>query len=153
MKEFLCVVLLMASLAASYGDDRPAKPSTEMNGLIRSVHLELLKLKPSIPWLAEYDASCLWQSEGRNLIQYSPKEKEEKGPQPQQSDHFSLSYIELDKTTGPKYSNTFEGVAACRFPELHLKIYGEVLVWRDRQLEKRLAQVVIAKCKEWPRPR
>ena len=102
MKEFLRVVLFMASLATSYGAARPAKPSNEMNGLIRSVHLELLKLKGSIPWLADYDASCLWESEGRNLIQYSPRENDEKGPQPQQSDHFSLSYIDLDKTNGLK---------------------------------------------------
>ena len=125
------------------------KSSPEMNDLIRSIHGELLKLKTSIPWLSEYDDSCLWKSEGRNLIHYSPRDHEQTGPAPQQPAHLSVEYIpiDFDKKKRMKYSNSFEGIPDCEFPGLHAKIYGEALVWANRPLEERLKQIVIAKCR------
>ena len=149
MKNIAGVAWLLASLAMGHSAEQPTKPSREMNELIRSVHAELLELKASVSWLADYDEACLWESEGRNMIHYSPKEREQAGPAPQQPDHFSLEYIpiDFDKKKRLKYSNTFEGIAVCEFPALHLKIYGEVLVWEDRRLEERLKQLVITKCR------
>src|SRR2546426_657212 len=96
MKESLFVVLLLGSLATGYCDERAAKPSKEMNELIRSIHAELLKLKASMSWLSDYNEACLWESEGRNLIHYSPKERDGTGPAPQQPDHLSVEYIGID---------------------------------------------------------
>jgi len=151
MKKTVGFAFIIASLAMAYSGEQIPAPSKEMNGLVRSIHAELLKLKASIPWLSEYNDSSLSEDHGRSSIRYSPREKEEKDPNasaPQQSDHFSLSYLNIDQPKQFKYSNVFEDEPVCRFPELHLKLYGEVLIWKDRALEKRLKDLVIAKCQE-----
>src|SRR5205085_607474 len=115
---------------------------TEMNALIRAIHSDLLKLKKTTPWLSEYDEKALSQSDGHFLIYYTPTAQPGTAPQPQQPDHLSLSDIAIDRSSGAKYSNAFEEETVCRFPTLGRKIYGEVLVWNDRQLEKLLKHVV-----------
>ena len=142
------VMIAVACCTSLPAEDVSRNSLKELNGVIRAVHEELLKLKRTTPWLSAYDASCLSEAGGQFSIYYSFKERELDGPQPQQPSHFTLRQIDLNQQTKFKQWNSFEDSAVCRFPRWHARIYGEVLVWQDRRLEETLKQLVVAKCEQ-----
>lgn len=83
------------------------------------------------------------------MIRYNPKEKDRSDPQPQQSSHLAISYVEIGHATGnEKYWNVFEDATACRFPALGQKLYGEVLVWGEEKTADLIRKTVVDECKK-----
>lgn len=137
-------ILLLANSPAAAADSVP-----ELNALIRSIHQQFLQLKATNSFFAAYSSSNLSEMDGVAVIRYSPPEKESSGPAPQQPSHVTISYVPLERnvTNQTKYWNSFEDFAPCRFPELHQKLYGEVLIWEDRNLEREIERLVVRECK------
>jgi hypothetical protein len=97
----------------------------ELDQLISTIHLDLLKLKDDHIWLSGYATNCLW--EGRSIF-FMPPLRNEGGLQPQQPDQLYVGYIPIGQRKGFKYDNDLEETSACRFPLLKAKIYAHILV-------------------------
>jgi hypothetical protein len=142
----LCALALFAPCLSFAGDT-----NHELNSAIRAIHADFILLKSTNTWFSNYSEACLSESGGRLMIQYlAPEQAPAAGLQtvPQQPDQLVISYINLDQTNGFKYWNDFENVAACRFPSLNLKIYGDAIIRgkRDAELKKIIARIVVAEC-------
>src|ERR1041385_1731232 len=110
--NYVLIIPICIALSATTPLARGAETSPrDMNVLIRSIHSEFLKLKKTTPWFSKYTDNALAESDGHAMIIYDPPEKPTPGPQPQQSDHVTISSIAIDAgPSGNKYLNVFEYV-------------------------------------------
>ena len=150
MKALIWFIVITVGLEIGRCSPQSSKQLQELNGLVVSIHAEILKLKDSAPWLSKYSKMCLdTNANGQIFINYTPQETRNNGPEPQQSSHLSIRCIDIDQEKRGKYWNVFEDSPDCKFPLRQAKLYGEVLVWEDRKLEKRLVAAIIDACKQW----
>ena len=97
----------------------------ELDNVIKSIHADLLQLQTAHSWLSGYTNSCFWG----NAIFFMPKLKDEGDrTQPQQPDQLYIGYVPFDQNKGFKYHNDVDGVTACQFPSLQVKLYANILI-------------------------
>ena len=150
--KLLAVVFGLLSLATlAPGAASADETNAQMNTVIRAIHANFLKLKDSNVWFSNYSEKSLLESDGMFSIYYMPPE-ETTAPsnqsRPQQPDHVSVCYGNINQTSGFKYSNEFENITHCRFPTLKLKIYGEVLIrgQSKAKFKELVTQIVETEC-------
>jgi hypothetical protein len=152
ISAFASLVFLGADLSAAppTAQQQPREEkeskSPEMDGIIKAIHADLVELKKTQPWLAEYNDKCFQIKR----ISYLPPVRDKSEMLPQQPSHISIGYcpIDLDGEKEFKYSNDLEDVVVCRFPGLKLKIYATVLVRnaKDKNAAEAIRKCIIKQC-------
>lgn len=124
-----------------------------MNDLIVAIHHDLMDQRGRCRWLAQFSDKCLTRSQGRFWILYYPTVSRGTGQEPQQPDHLMLTCVSLDQDKGFKYFSDFDKVGVCRFPQLHAKVYGQILCRASdhEQTERLIRGIVIRRCSQLQR--
>jgi hypothetical protein len=156
-------IVLLAFLGVGLSAGPPAAQQTqrekkefrtpEMDGLIKAIHADLMELKKTQPWLAEYDGKCL-NDDGTRIF-YMERQRQPVGdkntplPQPPLPSHILITYHSIDAVTVPKdvrYGNVLEKTRACHFPTLKAKVYATILVRKDTAVAETIRTCIIKQC-------
>ena len=120
--------------------------SPEMDGLIKAIHADLMELKKTQPWLAEYDDKNLYDTE--ISYYYTPASREKSERLVQQPSHIWIAYRPIDENNGKvfKYYNSLEQDPACSFPTLKLRVCAEIGVHDGAKVAEAIRKCIIKQC-------
>ena len=140
-----CLPVPQLAVGADKQQEDQSFQTAELDHLINAIHLDLKQLKKDHAWLSGYNDKYLNTNmvPRGNWIYYYSKDP----GLTQQPDHISITYcpIRENNEKGGKYWNVLEGVPACQFPSLALKIYAEIKV-PDAKTADAIRNCIIQRC-------